>query len=151
MCQQQASGLEAIRQEYLAQGRTEIDFMIVNSNTAVNEIGQLSSRVNFPVYQDTNDTNIWTKLNGGKDDVLIYDRCGQLVYFIPFPSSLLRYRLTDWAIRAAYDYDPCRCQSRVRSRPRLKRHNHERHSRINQGTVIGMGSSVVQDLNRTPK
>lgn len=66
--------LETIRQEYIAHGRTEISFMIVNSKEAPEQIGQLSSRANFPVYQDTDATNIWNKLNGGKDDVLIYDR-----------------------------------------------------------------------------
>ncbi|CAC5386420.1 unnamed protein product [Mytilus coruscus] len=141
----QAAGLETIRQEYIAQGRTEISFMIVNSKEVPEQIGQLSSRTNFPVYQDTNATNIWNKLNGGKDDVLIYDRCGKLVYFIPFPSSLLRYHLTDWAIRTAYDTDPCGCQRSIRrSRRRRRRHNHERHSHRSgsNAIVVGMGRSA---------
>lgn len=153
MCQHQAAGLETIRQEYIAQGRTEISFMIVNSKEVPEQIGQLSSRTNFPVYQDTNATNIWNKLNGGKDDVLIYDRCGKLVYFIPFPSSLLRYHLTDWAIRTAYDTDPCGCQRSIRrSRRRRRRHNHERHSHRSgsNAIVVGMGRSAVRDMNRTP-
>ncbi|XP_063396993.1 selenoprotein P-like [Mytilus trossulus] len=154
MCQQQAAGLETIRQEYIAHGRTEISFMIVNSKEVPEQIGQLSSRANFPVYQDTSTTNIWNKLNGGKDDVLIYDRCGKLVYFIPFPSSLLRYHLTDWAIRTAYDTDPCGCQRSLRrSHRRRRRHNHERpHSHRSGGSaiVVGMGRSAVRDMNRTP-
>ena len=149
MCQQQATGLEAIRKEYNNHGRTEITFMIVNSKDAADQISLLSSRVNFPVYQDTNQSNIWTKLNGGKDDMYIYDRCGKLVYFIPFPSSLLRYHLTDWAIRSAYNFNSCRCQRRTRSRLRRRRHNHERHrSRHNQGIVVGMGNSGLR--NRAP-
>lgn len=37
-------------------------------------ISYLENRVNFPVYQDTDDLDIWSKLDGEKDDVLIYDR-----------------------------------------------------------------------------
>lgn len=66
-----------MRQEYANQGRTDISFMIVNAKEAADHIVQLTSRVNtehFPVYQDTNETQIWSKLRGGKDDVYIYDR-----------------------------------------------------------------------------
>lgn len=154
MCKNQAAGLEAMRQQYVNQGRTDISFMIVNAKEAADHIGELTSRVDtehFPVYQDTNETNIWRKLRGGKDDIYVYDRCGQLIYYIPFPSSLLQYHLTDWAINAALQYrSPCSCHHDQLSqrRNRRRRHNHERHHN-HHSVIVGMGRSSRRDLSRS--
>ena len=41
--------------------------------------------MNFPVYQESEseNQNIWDTLGGGLDDFFIYDRCGDLVNYIP--------------------------------------------------------------------
>lgn len=68
--------LEHIRDRLVAHDITDIKFIIVNSKyqPAVDNVGEIARRVSFPVYQDTSGNDIWSMLNGGKDDILIYDR-----------------------------------------------------------------------------
>lgn len=68
--------LEHIRGQLLQQNVDDIRFIIVNSKLqhSLDNVGELSRRVSFPVYQDTRRNNIWSQLNGRKDDFLIYDR-----------------------------------------------------------------------------
>lgn len=72
-------------------------------------MGELARRVTFPVYQDTETQGLWELLQGGKDDTLIYDRCGQLTRHIPYPDSLLRHRHFQDAMFEAYYHNPCNC------------------------------------------
>lgn len=111
-CLWQASGFENIRRQLLRQNVNDIQFIIVNSQLqhAMDNVGELSRRVSFPVYQDTRRSNIWTQLNGGKDDTLIYDRCGYLTYHIPYPLSLLNRRDFQLALWDTYFQNPCDCE-----------------------------------------
>ena len=60
------------------------------------------------VYQqEENQTDVWTLLNGNKDDFLIYDRCGRLVYHIGLPFSSLSFLYVEEAIKIAYCEDKC--------------------------------------------
>lgn len=73
--------LEHIRDRLADHGITDIKFIIVNSKYqhAVDNVGELARRVTFPVYQDTARNDIWQQLEGGKDDILIYDRYGVII------------------------------------------------------------------------
>ncbi|CAM4560329.1 unnamed protein product [Caretta caretta] len=58
---------------------------------------------NITVYQqDENQTDVWTTLNGNKDDFLIYDRCGRLVYHLGLPYSFLSFPYVEKTIKIAY-------------------------------------------------
>ncbi|XP_015928303.1 BEACH domain-containing protein lvsA [Parasteatoda tepidariorum] len=89
----------------------DINFMIVNSNLqhAVLLRRELENRVSFDVFQDNHEVNVWNKMEGGKDDVYIYDRCGRLAYFIPYPLSVMASAdsLVPKAIIATYLRSPC--------------------------------------------
>lgn len=62
----------------------------------------------IPVYQqEENQTDVWTLLNGNKDDFLIYDRCGRLVYHIGWPFSILSFSYVEEAIKIAYCEKKC--------------------------------------------
>lgn len=37
-------------------------------------INELSTMVNFSVYQSTHQNNVWSRLGGYKDDLFVYDR-----------------------------------------------------------------------------
>ncbi|KAJ7381991.1 selenium binding [Desmophyllum pertusum] len=52
---------------------------------AAASISELESRVSFPVYQEPANQDIMGMLDGKKDDMLIYDRCGLLVYHYSMP------------------------------------------------------------------
>lgn len=66
---------------------------------------------NIPVYQDKvespRNTTIWSLLNGGKDDFFIYDRCGRLAYYVPYPISFLYRPYAQAAILSTYFGEPC--------------------------------------------
>lgn len=108
----QASGLEQVRHTLIHQYNiTDVQFFIINSKLfhAVENVGELARRVSFPVYQDTEAQGLWELLQGGKDDTLIYDRCGRLTRHIPYPESLLSKRNFQDALFDAYYNNPCNC------------------------------------------
>ena len=57
--------------------RYNVSFVAVNDR-ADHQISILKRIVKFPVYQDTTSWNLWSKLGGGKDHFLIFDKCGRL-------------------------------------------------------------------------
>nr|KAF6489858.1 hypothetical protein HJG59_010260 [Molossus molossus] len=62
----------------------------------------------IPVYQqEENQTDVWTLLNGNKDDFLIYDRCGRLVHHLGMPFSILSFSYVEEAIKIAYCEEKC--------------------------------------------
>jgi hypothetical protein len=67
----------------------------------------LKRRVNFKVYQATHGNDLFKTLDGRKDDIIVYDKCGRLAYHIPFPKSYIRYRFVEAAILSAYLDNPC--------------------------------------------
>lgn len=69
------------------------------------------SAPNIPVYQDKvekpRNKTIWSLLGGGKDDFFIYDRCGRLAYYVPYPISFLYRPYAQAAILSTYFGEPC--------------------------------------------
>lgn len=57
--------------------------------------------------QEEHGTDVWTLLNGNKDDFLIYDRCGRLVYHLGLPYSFLTFPYVEEAIKIAYCEKRC--------------------------------------------
>lgn len=70
---------------------------------------ELNSLINFTVYQSEHrSTNYWSLIGGLKDDVFVYDSCGRLAYYVPFPRSFIPFRFVELAIRGAATGDgPC--------------------------------------------
>lgn len=54
----------------------KFNFIIINSKDSLarEKINELYKRVNFTVYQESDQEPIWDILDGGKDDMFIYDR-----------------------------------------------------------------------------
>jgi hypothetical protein len=54
----------------------EFNFIIISSNDlgASQKLKELSNKVSFAVYQETDSEKVWDALDGGKDDMFIYDR-----------------------------------------------------------------------------
>lgn len=95
-------------------GLNDIKFMIVNSQDAsTSEVRQrLSDRVNgssIGVYQDDESGSVWSNLGGNRGDILIYDRCGRLTYFIPNHLSVMSPKkpIVQTTILSAYFDNPC--------------------------------------------
>ncbi|KAG0443680.1 hypothetical protein HPB47_014644 [Ixodes persulcatus] len=102
--------LEALLLKLRARNLSDVQFLVVNSLDSAAEVRQLERRVSFPVYQETANEPVWSVLEGDKDDVFIYDRCGRLSYFIPFPLSVTlpgRHPVVEEALNTTYYASPC--------------------------------------------
>lgn len=112
MCLLQASRLEDLRLKLENDGFTNVSFVVVNHQGYHSQLKyhQLREKVskNIPVYQQENtQPDVWTTLNGKKDDFLIYDRCGRLVYHLGLPYSFLTFSYVEDAIQVAYCESTC--------------------------------------------
>ncbi|CAH1249367.1 SELENOP [Branchiostoma lanceolatum] len=103
------SRFERLRSTLVEEGLDDISFGVVNSHlrNAPLEIGEIEGRVNFPVYQDTAQDDIWSLLDARKDDFIIYDRCGRLVRHVRMPQAHMDNPDVENIIRAAYYQSPC--------------------------------------------
>ena len=72
----QASSLENMLKFLRKSGLKDINFVIINSKDtdAKKTFKELLLKVSFDVYQETEDEEVWSALDGGKDDMFIYDR-----------------------------------------------------------------------------
>ncbi|KAF6125554.1 hypothetical protein HJG60_009967 [Phyllostomus discolor] len=108
----QASSLEDLRVKLEKEGFANISYVVVNHQgpPSRSKYVQLKKKVSehIPVYQqEENQTDVWTLLHGSKDDFLIYDRCGRLVYHLGLPFSILGFPYVEQAIKFAYCEEKC--------------------------------------------
>uniref|UniRef100_G1Q9G6 Selenoprotein P N-terminal domain-containing protein n=3 Tax=Myotis lucifugus TaxID=59463 RepID=G1Q9G6_MYOLU len=111
-CLRQASSLEDLRVKLEKEGFSNISYVVVNHQGHPSRLryNLLKNKVSehIPVYQqEENQTDVWTLLNGNKDDFLIYDRCGRLVYHLGLPFSILEFPYVEQAIKIAYCEEKC--------------------------------------------
>lgn len=103
-----AASLDKVRTEMQANGLST-EFIGINSRNRAAQmmVGELDDAVNFTIFQSTHEKHYWSQLGGLKDDVLIYDRCGRLTYFIPFPHSFVPMRFVELAIQSTHSDSVC--------------------------------------------
>ncbi|KAI5134308.1 Selenoprotein P [Manis pentadactyla] len=107
-----ASRLEELRVKLEKEGYTNISYVVVNHQGISSRLKyiHLKDKVseNISVYQqEESQTDVWTLLNGQKDDFLIYDRCGRLVYQLSLPYSFLVFPYVEETIKIAYCEKKC--------------------------------------------
>lgn len=149
LCLLQASRLEDLRIKLESQGYFNITYIVVNHQGSPSQLkhAHLKKQVSdhIVVYrQEEHGTDVWTLLNGNKDDFLIYDRCGRLVYHLGLPYSFLTFPYVEEAIKIAYcekrcgncsltsleDEDFCKNVSSVTASKTVEpseTHNHHKH------------------------
>ena len=64
----------------------DVQFVSINGTKAANSVTGLTNKCDFPVFQDTAEANAWAQHDGGKDDMYIYDKEGDLAAFLPISS-----------------------------------------------------------------
>jgi len=106
---------------------------------------ELNSLINFTLYQSAHrSTNYWSLIGGLKDDVFVYDSCGRLAYYVPFPRSFVPLRFVELAMRGAATGDgPCgpplsnasQTLTVVRVRPLHNRHRPHHSSRYSDSQL----------------
>lgn len=110
MCLWQAEKLNDLQSSFLDAGIADVQTIIINnlhpgSQAMMRYLRRYAGEV--PVYQDTNTSDVWQQLEGGKDDFFIYDRCGRLAYYVPMPLSLMFKPYALAAILSTYYDEPC--------------------------------------------
>lgn len=72
-----------MQKELRTEGKT-IHFAAVNSIDAVANQADLTSRADFPMFQDVEAVKAWEQHGGGKDDFYVYGTDGKLAHFLKF-------------------------------------------------------------------
>ena len=86
-CRSQAEHMEAIHQELKELG-VDINVVAINVTTGVDTQPLLADTCSFPLIQDTDEVSAWNLLNGGKDDMFVYDAEGKLMIHLPAGGSV---------------------------------------------------------------
>ncbi|XP_077517059.1 selenoprotein P-like [Amblyomma americanum] len=89
---------------------SDLQFLVVNDRQSAHLREHLEQRVSFAVHQESEQEPVWSIMGGSKDDVFIFDRCGRLSYYVPFPISLVLpgyLPVVEDALRRTYDGTPC--------------------------------------------
>jgi hypothetical protein len=99
--------LDTLRADLLSRG-VSVQMIGINARYRAAHLmsSELDRVVNFTVYQATHHKHYWSVLGGLKDDVFIYDKCGRLSYYVPFPRSFVPYRFVELSILSAHDASP---------------------------------------------
>lgn len=104
--------MEDLRVKLEKEGYSNISYIIVNHQGIDSRLkymhlkNQVSDQI--PVYQqEEHQTDVWTLLDGNKDDFFIYDRCGRLIYHLGLPYSFLSFPYVEEAIKIAYCEERC--------------------------------------------
>lgn len=67
-----------------------MSFVILNGRKASSTLSWYrNNRIKIPAYQEPSNEKFWEALNGDKDDILVYDRCGRLSSHVKMPLSNL--------------------------------------------------------------
>ncbi|RWS28555.1 Selenoprotein Pb-like protein [Leptotrombidium deliense] len=95
-------------------GLNDITFIVINSRQqssqlSIKVLSDIIGNTNISLYQETDESPVWEKLEGGNKDVFIYDRCGRLTYYLPYPLSVVdpRQPILQTALLSTYFDNPC--------------------------------------------
>lgn len=100
--------LDQLATELKGQG-LQIKVIAINARYRAAQLmlSELERLVNVTVYQSTHHHHYWSLLGGLKDDVFVYDKCGRLSYYVPFPRSFVPLGFVQLAVLSAHDDNPC--------------------------------------------
>jgi len=103
-----AVSLDQLRRELSARN-VPVHFVGINARSRAAQLlaSEFNRLINFTVYQSTHRAHYWSQLGGLKDDVFIYDRCGRLTYYVPFPHSFVPMRFVELAIQSTHADELC--------------------------------------------
>ncbi|KAG8598844.1 hypothetical protein GDO81_002763 [Engystomops pustulosus] len=117
----QASSLEDLQVKLENESYMNVSFIVVNhqgedSRAKYHDLKRLVPE-NIPVYQqDEGQADVWTLLNGRKNDFFIYDRCGRLMRHIGLPFAFLQFHYVEDAIKQVYCDSTCgECEHEIPS------------------------------------
>lgn len=71
-------------QKELKSEGSDVAFVAINSTDAVANQADLTSKCEFPLFQDVDSVNAWSLHGGGKDDIYVYGSDGKLAHYLKF-------------------------------------------------------------------
>jgi hypothetical protein len=71
-----------MRVELDAEGHSA-EFTAINKNDAADDQAALVAACGFPLFQDLVEVDAWALHDGHKDDIIIYDREGNVAVYLP--------------------------------------------------------------------
>lgn len=75
-------------QKELKTAGVTVNFAAVNSMDAVANQNDLTSKADFPMFQDVEAVKAWEQHGGGKDDFYIYGSDGKLAHYLKFGGAV---------------------------------------------------------------
>lgn len=66
----------------------DLNLVVVNMIGMVDQLPNLIAQGDFPIFQDSDALGAWKAHNGGKDDLIVYDKYGKLFQFMPYGGTL---------------------------------------------------------------
>lgn len=85
--------MQSMLQFLKSAGLKEFQFIIINAKDldAREKFNDLAAKVSFPVYQETDEEIVWDVIDGGRDDMFIYDRLVIHALYIIFQLNSVLY------------------------------------------------------------
>lgn len=142
---QQITNLELVYSSLKSANFSDVRFVLINSKDSFDPawVQSIRSQVSFEVFQELESNPIWSELDGGNGDMFIYDRCGLLTYYIPFPLSFIHTSqpIVQAALLATYFDSPCKDMCNISSS------NNSENDASNSGTITSANITLVNQSN----
>ena len=61
----------------------DVHFLIVNATSALDDQQKLIDETALPMFQDQENVDVWSLMDGNKDDFYVFDSDGNLAHFLP--------------------------------------------------------------------
>lgn len=132
-----------LRNRYRDAGITDIDFAIINYGDPLSKlyIHYLEQQVDFPILQEQTAGEVWNALEGGKDDMLIFDRCGHLTFHVRLPYANLLNPYVEHVLNATY-FETVTCTNC----PKTKEHAQAEPEPELEEEVVGTTEVIVTEF-----
>uniref|UniRef100_A0A8C8E1C4 Selenoprotein P N-terminal domain-containing protein n=1 Tax=Oryzias sinensis TaxID=183150 RepID=A0A8C8E1C4_9TELE len=104
--------LDGLHKKLEGQGLKDVVYMVVNHHEAqaqrLHPLLEERLSQNIALYkQHEHQPDVWSTLNGEKDDFFIYDRCGRLTHHLSLPYNIIGHGHVEQAIKEAYCHRVC--------------------------------------------
>ncbi|KRY31250.1 Selenoprotein Pb [Trichinella spiralis] len=111
LCRTQISSIVKLSELFRENYDEPTKFLVVaphnESDRFVEYYKQYLKPYDIGVIQETTAEPIWHTLRGSRFDFFVYDRCGRLNYYIPYPQSFMYYHYTISSLHSTHRYIKC--------------------------------------------
>ena len=106
-CMHEILRLNALRNKLHGSGLKDVEFIGINSKDHQSSLNALKNHSAFPIYQSNHNNRLLHRLGGHKRDVLIFDRCGRMTFYVSHPKSSVQFSYVEITVKSTYFDNPC--------------------------------------------